>query len=102
MLVHSDQDCQFTSSDWQSFLKAYLMVPSMSRRGNCHDNAVAESFLGAQQKERIKRRIYPTREAATSDAFDCIELFYNPARRNGSAGDLSPVEFGRRYPLSGQ
>ncbi len=50
VLVHSDQGCQFTSSDWQSFLKAHRMVPSMSRRGNCHDNAVAESFFSVLKK----------------------------------------------------
>lgn len=101
VMVHSDQGSQFTSDDWQSFLKAHHMVPSMSRRGNCHDNAVAESFFSALKKERIKRRIYPTRAAAASDVFDYIEMFYNPIRRHGSAGDLSPVEFERRYAQSG-
>lgn len=101
VMVHSDQGSQFTSSDWQSFLKAHRMEPSMSRRGNCHDNAVAESFFSALKKERIKRRIYPNREAARSDVFDYIEMFYNPVRRHGSAGDLSPVEFERRYAQSG-
>jgi putative transposase len=56
VMVHSDQGSQFTSDDWQSFLKAHHMVPSMSRRGNCHDNAVAESFFGALKKERISTR----------------------------------------------
>lgn len=97
VMVHSDQGCQFTSSDWQSFLKAHRMVPSMSRRGNCHDNAVAESFFSVLKKERIKRRIYPTRATAVSDVFDYIEMFYNPIRRHGSAGGMSPVEFERRY-----
>ncbi len=101
VMIHSDQGSQFTSSDWQSFLRAHRMVPSMSRRGNCHDNAVAESFFSVLKKERIKRRIYPNREAARSDVFDYIEMFYNPVRRPGSAGDLSPVEFERRYALSG-
>jgi putative transposase len=101
VMVHSDQGSQFTSSDWQSFLKAHRMLPSMSRRGNCHDNAVAESFFGALKKERVKRRIYPTRAAAVSDVFDYIEMFYNPIRRHGSAGGLSPVEFERRYAQSG-
>ncbi|MFA7594562.1 MAG: IS3 family transposase, partial [Thiohalobacteraceae bacterium] len=95
VMVHSDQGSQFTSSDWQSFIKVHRMVPSMSRRGNCHDNAVAESFFSVLKKERIKRRIYPTRAAATSDVFDYIEMFYNPVRRHGSAGDVSPVEFER-------
>jgi putative transposase len=101
VMVHSDQGSQFTSSDWQSFLKAHRMVPSMSRRGNCHDNAVAESFFSVLKKERIKRRIYPTRAMAASDVFDYIEMFYNPIRRHGSAGGLSPVEFERRYAQSG-
>ena len=100
--MHSDQGCQFTSSDSQSFLKAHRMVPSMSRRGNCHDNAVAESFFSVLKKERIKRRIYPNRDTARSDVFDYIEMFYNPIRRHGSAGDLSPIEFERRYALTGQ
>ena len=77
------------------------MVPSMSRRGNCHDNAVAESFFSMLKKERIKRRIYPNREAARSDLFDYIEMFYNPIRRHGSAGGMSPVEFEKRYAQSG-
>ncbi len=101
VMVHSDQGSQFTSSDWQSFLKAHHMVPSMSRRGNCHDNAVAESFFSVLKKERIKRRIYPNRASAASDVFDYIEMFYNPIRRHGSAGNLSPVEFEKRYAQSG-
>ena len=74
----------------------------MSRRGNGHDNAVAESFFSILKEERIKRRIYPTRAAANSDVFDYIEMFYSPVRRHGSAGDVSPVEFERRYAQSGR
>lgn len=69
--------------------------------GHCHDNAVAESFCSALKKERIKRRIYPNRTAAITDLFDYIEMFYNPIRRHGSAGDLSPIEFERRHALNG-
>ncbi|EON14927.1 transposase catalytic site ISRme11 [Pandoraea sp. SD6-2] len=101
VMIHSVECAQFTSDDWQSFLKAHHMVPSMSRRGNCHDNAVAESFFSALKKERIKRRIYPTRATATTDVFDYIEMFYNPIRRHGFVGDISPVEFERRYALNG-
>jgi transposase InsO family protein len=89
VMVHPDQGRQFTSSDWQSFLKAHRMVPSMSRRGNRHDNAVVESFFSVLKKERIKRRIYPTRVTAASDVLDYIEMFYNPIRRHGSAGGVS-------------
>ncbi|WP_134020774.1 IS3 family transposase [Modicisalibacter xianhensis] len=97
VMVHSDQGSQFSSTDWQSFLKANQLVGSMSRRGNCHDNAVAESFFQLLKRERIKRRVYPTREAARSDVFNYIEMFYNPRRRHGTSDDLSPVEYERRY-----
>jgi len=73
----------------------------MSRRGNCHDNAVAESFFSLLKKERIRRRIYPDRATASSDVFDYIERFYNPVRRHGFTADLSPVEFERRYAKTG-
>ena len=92
---------QFTSDDWQASLKAHGMAASMSRRGNCHDNAVAESFFNLLKKERIKRRIYPNRATAASDVFDYIEIFYNPIRPHSFAADLSPVEFERRYAQSG-
>lgn len=102
LLLHSDQGTQYTSHDWQSFLKDHGIICSMSRRGNCHDNAVIESFHQLIKRERIRRKIYVTRAAARSDVFDYIELFYNPKRRHGSAGDLSPVEFERRAGLSGR
>ena len=69
----------------------------MSRRGNCHDNAVAESFFQLLKRERIKRRIYANREAARSDVFDYIELFYNSRRRHGTNDQLSPVEYEQQY-----
>ncbi|GHC16428.1 putative transposase [Aidingimonas halophila] len=72
----------------------------MSHRGNCHDNAVAESFFQLLKRERIKRRIYSTRETARSDVFDYIEMFYNPRRRHGTSNGLSPVEYERRYTQS--
>lgn len=102
LMLHSDQGTQYTSHDWQSFLKDHGIVCSMSRRGNCYDNAVIESFHQLIKRERIRRKIYVTRAAARSDVFDYIELFYNPKRRHGSAGDLSPVEFERRAGLSGR
>ncbi|VDZ71540.1 transposase insF for insertion sequence IS3A/B/C/D/E/fA [Atlantibacter hermannii] len=75
VLVHSDQGSQYTSHEWQSFLKSHGLEGSMSRRGNCHDNAVAESFFQLLKRERIKKKIYGTREEARSDIFDYIEMF---------------------------
>jgi putative transposase len=97
VLVHSDQGCQYTSHDWQDFLAEHGLVSSMSRRGNCHDNAVAESFFQLLKRERIKRKIYATRADARQDIFDYIEMFYNPKRRHGFNEKLSPVEFERRH-----
>ena len=101
LLLHSDQGCQFTSEEWQSFLKTHGIVCSMSRRGNCHDNAAMESFFQLLKREPIKRKIYNTQNEARSDVFDYIEMFYNPKRRHSSNGDLSPIEFEKWYALSG-
>lgn len=99
VIVHSDQGSQFGSHDWRDFLAAHRLKPSMSRRGNCYDNAVAESFFQLLKRERIRRRVYATREQARADIFDYIEMFYNPKRRHSHAGGQSPVEFERRYFL---
>lgn len=72
----------------------------MSRRGNCHDNAVAESFFQLLKRERIKRKIYTTRQDARDDVFDYIEMFYNPKRRHSFNNQPSPVEFEKRYAAS--
>ncbi|ASK17884.1 hypothetical protein CEK60_00530 [Halomonas sp. N3-2A] len=69
----------------------------MSRGGNRHDNAVAESFFQFLKQERIKRQIYSTREASRCDVFNYIEMFYNPRRRHGTNDSLSLVEYERRY-----
>ncbi|HIC0892741.1 TPA: IS3 family transposase, partial [Enterobacter hormaechei] len=97
VLVHSDQGSQYTSHEWQSFLKSHGLVGSMSRRGNCHDNAVAESFFQLLKRERIKKKIYGTREEARSDIFDYIEMFYNSKRRHGSSDHMSPTEYENQY-----
>ena len=68
----------------------------MSRRGNCHDNAVAESFFQLLKRERIRRRTYLTRHAARQDVFDYIEMFYNPKRKHTNNRMLSPVNFENR------
>ena len=95
--VHSDQGSQYTSHDWQAFLDANNLQASMSRRGNCHDNAVAESFFQLLKRERIKRHIYSTRDDARGDVIDYIEMFYNSRRRHGFNEMLSPVEYEKRF-----
>ncbi|HCJ7750349.1 TPA: IS3 family transposase [Citrobacter freundii] len=97
VMVHSDQGSQYTSHEWQSFLKSHGLEGSMSRRGNCHDNAVAESFFQLLKRERIKKKIYGTREEARSDIFDYIEMFYNSKRRHGSSNQMSPTEYENQY-----
>ena len=93
VMVHSDQGTQFGSDDWRRFCVAHNLQPSMSRRGNCWDNAVVESFFSSLKKERIKRRVYKTRELARSDIFDYIEAFYNRTRRHSHLGGMSPEAF---------
>jgi len=100
VLIHSDQGSQFTSMDWASFLKHHDLEHSMSRRGNCHDNAVAESFFNLLKRERIRRRPYKTRAEAREDVFDYIEMFYNPKRKHVRNGMLSPVEFERQQEMT--
>ena len=100
VLVHSDQGSQFTSMDWAAFLRAHNLQHSMSRRGNCHDNAVAESFFNLLKRERIRRQTYKTRVEARQDVFDYIEMFYNPKRKHVRNGMLSPVNFERQQKMS--
>jgi putative transposase len=88
---------QFSSYDWRDFLKAHNLEQSMSRRGNCHDNAVAESLLQLLKRERIHRRIYGTRDEARQDIFDYVEMFYNPKRRHSFSNDMAPVEYEKQY-----
>jgi len=97
VIVHSDQGCQYTSYDWRSMLEVNNLTASMSRKGNCWDNACAESFFGLLKRERIRRKIYATREDGKADIFNYIELFYNPVRRHGYNDDLSPAEFEKNY-----
>jgi len=77
-----------------SFESRGVMV--MSRRGNCHDNAVVESFFNLLKRERVRRRTYKTRDEARQDVFDNIEMFYNPKRKHVRNAMLSPVEFERQ------
>ena len=97
VLIHSDQGVQYTCADWRKFVSDNNLELSMSRRGNCHDNAVAESFFSLLKTERIKRKIYKTRSEAKAEIFNYIELFYNPSRRHGNNDGVSPIEFEKQY-----
>jgi len=92
-MIHSDQGSQFGSDAWRRFCRSHRLEPSMSRKGNCWDNAVAESFFGSLKKERIKKHIYKNRELALADMADYIETFYNPTRRHSHLGGVSPANF---------
>ena len=95
--VHSEQGSQYTSHDWKAFLDANNLQTSMSRRGNCHDNAVAESFFQLLKRERIKRHIYSSRDDARGDIVDYIEMFYTSRRRHAFNEMLSPAEYEKRF-----
>jgi len=93
VIMHSDQGSQYGSDDWIRFCKAHKLDPSMSRRGNCWDNAVAESFFSSPKKERIRKQVYRTRDLAKADIFEYIEMFYNRTRRHSHLGGVSPEVF---------
>jgi putative transposase len=97
MVQHSDQGRQFSSYGWPDFLKAHNLEQSMSRRGNCHDTAVSESFFQLLKRERVRRRTYATSDETRQDIFDYIERFYNPQRRHGFNNKLSPVNFEKQH-----
>jgi putative transposase len=97
VVVHSDRGSQYASVDYQQALKAGAMVCSMSRRGNCWDNAPTESFFATLKKELVYRRHFATREAARSALFAWIAGWYNRKRRHTALGSMSPEAFERRY-----
>lgn len=99
VVVHSDQCCQFTSGAWQGFLQSHGLQVSMSRRGNCHDHAVAKSFFQQLKRERIRKKLCATKSQARGDVFNYIEMFYNSRRCHSHAEGLLPIEFERRYFL---
>lgn len=93
VLHHSDQGSQYTSEDFQRLLDSHGIICSMSRRGNCWDNAAMESFFSTLKTERLSRKRYRTRDDLRADVFDYIERFYNPKRRHSTIGYISPVQF---------
>ena len=82
VILHSDRGSQYTSHEYQQFLKDHQIVSSMSAVGSCYDNAAAESFFGVLKRERVNRRNYVTRAQARADVFEYIEMFYNPRKRS--------------------
>ncbi len=97
VIVHSDQGSTYASSDYQQLLKANALVCSMSRKGECLDNAVAESFFGTLKSELVDHEDYRTKEEAKKSLFEYIEIFYNRRRRHSYLGYISPVEYEARY-----
>ncbi len=93
VIIHSDQGSQFGGDEFNRWCKDNRLSPSMSRRGNCWDNAVAESFFSNLKSEQIKKRIYQTRAEAKSEIFLYIEGFYNRIRRHKHLAQLRPHEF---------
>jgi putative transposase len=92
-VIHSDQGTQYGCDSWRRLCRANRLEPSMSRKGNCWDNAVAESFFSSLKKERVKKHIYKNRELALTDVADYIETFYNRTRRHSHLGGMSPEQF---------
>ena len=97
VIVHSDQGSTYASADYRKQLKDNELWCSMSRRGECLDNAVAESFFGTLKTELVHDEDYRTRSQARQSLFEYIEVFYNRQRRHASAGYLPPAEFERRH-----
>ena len=93
LLVHSDRGSQYASDLFRNLLKSTNCIQSMSRTGNCWDNAVAESFFGALKSELVHRTSFQTRDDAQVALFDYIEIFYNRRRLHSALGYLSPVDF---------
>ncbi len=93
LIHHSDRGSQYASEAFQGALARYGMLCSMSRKGNCWDNAPAESFFNSLKNERVHGTRYATRQEAITDLFDYIELFYNRGRRHSTLGYRSPVQF---------
>jgi len=97
LIHHSDRGSQYASHAFQARLKEYGMICSMSRKGNCWDNAPTESFFNSLKNERVHGTRYRTRAAAETDLFDFIEPFYNRKRMHSTLGYASPVKFLERW-----
>lgn len=100
LIHHSDRGSQYASGEYQELLKEYKITPSMSRKGDCWDNAVGESFVHTLKVEKIHRCRFMTRETAKREIFEYVEMYYNRKRSHSSLGYMSPFEFERRFFLT--
>ena len=92
LIHHTDQGATYTSGAYQRQLEQNGLLASMSRKGNCYDNAVVESFFSTLKNELVHERDYHTREEAQAEVFEFIEVFYNRQRLHQTLGYVSPVE----------
>ena len=93
LIHHSDRGSQYACHEYQDILEEHGMIPSMSRKGDCWDNAVIERFFRSLKSERTNHRRYSTREAARQDVINYIEMFYNSRRLHSYLGYVSPAEY---------
>jgi len=97
LLHHSDRGSQYCSNDYRALLDQFGMKASMSRKGNCYDNAPIESFWGTLKNELVHHRKYRTRQEAIREITEYIEVFYNRQRRQARLGYLAPAAFEQQY-----
>lgn len=100
LLHHSDRGCQYTSTEYRGVLAALGVAVSMSRKGDCWDNAVAESFFGTLKTELIYGRTWPTRLALRAAVFEYIEVFYNRRRLHSSVAYRTPAQVESDFALA--
>ena len=100
LVHHSDRGSQYAATRYQQMLTMHGLTPSTSRRGNCWDNACVESFFGTLKRELVYHRHYATRNEATQDIFEYIEVFYNRKRRHSALGYDSPAEYEARKAVA--
>lgn len=93
LIHHSDQGKQYADGDYQKLLRQHQAITSMSRRGDCWDNAPMESFWGTLKQELVHHERFETRDEAKAKIFEYIEVFYNGQRRHSSLGSVSPAEY---------
>lgn len=97
LIHHSDRGSQYCSKNYQKLLRQFGVIASMSRKGNCYDNAPMESFFGTLKNELVHHRTFRTRPEAITEISEYIEVFYNRQRRHANLGNISPLAFWKKY-----